>query len=90
MKRFLNLFFFTLLLLSSNSILAQDVLDQYIDSALKNNIALQQKNISIEKASYALQSARSLYLPNIALQGGYQSGEAVSYTHLTLPTNREV
>jgi len=65
--------FFTLLI---KSIQAQKtVLDNYIDSALQNNIALQQKNISVEKAMYALKTARSLFQPVIAIQGSYQSGE---------------
>ena len=51
------------------------VLDNYIDSALQNNIALQQKNISVEKAMYALKTAKSLFQPVIAFQGSYQSGE---------------
>jgi len=50
-------------------------LDNYIDSALQNNIALQQKNISVEKAMYALKTAKSLFQPVIAMQGSYQSGE---------------
>jgi len=65
--------FFTLLI---KSIQAQKtVLDNYIDSALQNNIALQQKNISVEKAMYALKTAKSLFQPVIAMQGSYQSGE---------------
>ena len=65
--------FFTLRI---KSIQAQKtVLDNYIDSALQNNIALQQKNISVEKAMYALKTAKSLFQPVIAMQGSYQSGE---------------
>jgi outer membrane protein TolC len=51
------------------------ILQQYIDSALKNNIALQQKNISIEKAMYSLKTAKALFQPTIAVQGSYQTGE---------------
>ena len=65
--------FFTLFI---KSIRAQKTaLDNYIDSALQNNIALQQKNISVEKAMYALKTAKSLFQPVIAFQGSYQSGE---------------
>jgi len=65
--------FFTLRI---KSIQAQKtVLDNYIDSALQNNIALQQKNISVEKAMYALKTAKSLFQPVIAIQSSYQSGE---------------
>jgi outer membrane protein TolC len=53
----------------------ENILQQYIDSALKNNIALQQKNISIEKAMYSLKTAKALFQPTIAVQGSYQTGE---------------
>lgn len=73
-------FFFTWVVMglvckSTSSIAQQNVLTQYLDSALKNNIALQQKNISVEKAMYSLKSARSLFQPIVAFQGGYQTGE---------------
>ena len=54
---------------------AQSILSSYIDSAFSNNLALQQKNISLEKSLLALQSARSLYWPSVNFQGGYQTGE---------------
>jgi outer membrane protein len=53
----------------------ENMLQQYIDSALKNNIALQQKNISIEKAMYSLKTAKALFQPTLAVQGSYQTGE---------------
>jgi len=53
----------------------ENILQQYIDSALKNNIALQQKNISIEKAMYSLKTAKALFQPTLAVQGSYQTGE---------------
>lgn len=52
-----------------------NTLQQYIDSALKNNIALQQKNISIEKAMFSLKTAKALFQPTLAVQGSYQTGE---------------
>lgn len=51
------------------------VLQRYIDSAFVTNLVLQQKNISLEKAAYALQTARSWYLPTIAFQAGYQTAD---------------
>jgi outer membrane protein len=54
---------------------AQSVLSSYIDSAFSNNLALQQKNISLEKSLLALESAKSLYWPSLNIQGGYQTGE---------------
>lgn len=51
------------------------VLDQYIDTAFSRNIVLQQKNISLEKAGYALQIARGYYYPTVAFQAGYQTAD---------------
>lgn len=51
------------------------VLDQYIDTAFSRNIVLQQKNISLEKAGYALQIAKGFYYPTVALQAGYQTAD---------------
>ena len=57
-------------------LLAQEVtLDKYIQEAFQNNLVIQQKNISIEKALISLQSTRTLYFPNLAFQSSYQSGE---------------
>lgn len=50
-------------------------LDAYIDSAFKNNIVLQQKHISLQKAGYALQIAKGLYYPSVAFQAGYQTAD---------------
>lgn len=52
---------------------AQNSLDGYIDSALTNNRVLQQKNISLEKATLALSIAKSYYYPNLGFQAGYQT-----------------
>jgi outer membrane protein TolC len=41
----------------------------------QQNIVVQQKLISAEKALLSLQSAQSLYQPTLAFQGGYQTGE---------------
>lgn len=51
------------------------VLAQYIDTAFKQNIVLQQKNISLEKAQYALLIARGYYYPTVAFQAGYQTAD---------------
>src|SRR5882724_4264679 len=61
-------------LTSVNNAFAQPgLLDNYIDSAFKNNIVLQQKNISLEKAEYALQIAKGFYYPTVAFSAGYQT-----------------
>ena len=54
---------------------AQSTVDKYVDYGLKNNLVLQQKNVSLESAMYSLREARSLFLPSISLLGDYQSGE---------------
>lgn len=50
-------------------------LDAYIDSAFENNIVLQQKNITLQKAGYALQIAKGLYYPTVVFQAGYQTAD---------------
>lgn len=54
---------------------AQQSLDAYIGEALKNNIVLQQKNVSLEKAQYALKSAKSLFLPTVAFSGTWSTAD---------------
>jgi len=72
MKLLLNL----LLLFPMTVMLGQkSILDEYIEMGFEQNVVLQQKSISVEKALLALQSAQSLYQPTIAIQGGYQTGE---------------
>src|SRR5215813_3968392 len=62
------------LLFISQAIFSQrTALDNYIYSAFKNNIVLQQKNISLEKAEYALEIAKGFYYPTVAFQAGYQT-----------------
>lgn len=51
----------------------QPVLDRYIDSAFANNIVLQQKNISLERAGTALDIAKGWFLPTVSFQMGYQT-----------------
>ena len=73
MKLPLSLF---LLLMPFACILGQkSILDEYIEMGFQQNIVVQQKLISAEKALLSLQSAQSLYQPTLAFQGGYQTGE---------------
>lgn len=53
----------------------ENSLETYIRMALDSNIVMQQKNISLEKALLALQTAKSLYAPTVAFIGGYQTGD---------------
>jgi outer membrane protein len=54
---------------------AQGSLEKYVETGLKNNLVLQQKNISLENALYALKTANSLFFPSIDFKGDYQSGD---------------
>lgn len=62
-------------LLVATTLQAQNSLNVYVDSALVNNRVLQQKNISLEKATLALTIAKSYYYPNIGFQFGYQHAD---------------
>ncbi len=64
-----------LLLVASKCIFAQPVLQEYVEEGLKNNIVLQQKKISYEKAVYSLRSATGLFFPSVSLQASYTSGD---------------
>ncbi len=70
-----NVCLMLVLLLGVFSVNAQQVLQGYIDTAFKNNIVLQQKNVSLEKAQYALKAAKGLFLPSTAFQAGYQTAD---------------
>lgn len=54
---------------------AQDPLEAYLAEGLQNNIVVQQKHVSLDKALLALQSAKSMYLPSVAFQVAYQTGD---------------
>jgi outer membrane protein len=61
------------LCLARNANAQPTVLDSYIDSAFANNIVLQQKNISLERAGTALDIAKGWFLPTVSFQMGYQT-----------------
>jgi outer membrane protein TolC len=54
---------------------AQGSLEKYIETGLKNNLVLQEKNISLESALNALKTANSLFFPSVDFKGDYQSGD---------------
>src|SRR5687768_5557856 len=64
-----------LLALSLTNVSAQTMLDEYISTGLKDNLVLEQKNISLEKALLSLKIARGRFLPTVALQGNYTTGD---------------
>lgn len=61
------------LCLARNANAQPTVLDTYIDSAFANNIVLQQKNVSLERAGTALDIAKGWFLPTVSFQMGYQT-----------------
>jgi outer membrane protein len=62
------------MLLTVASASGQTLLDNYISEGLKNNLVLQQKRISLDKALHALKIANGMFAPTVALQGNYTSG----------------
>lgn len=73
--------FIKLLLLSSTVLFlniqkgaSQNPLEGYISEGLKNNIVLQQKAIRLDQALLTLKIANGMFLPALALQGNYTSG----------------
>lgn len=54
---------------------AQDSLDGYIREGLKNNLIVQQKNLTLQQAQQSLQIARSYFMPSVSLLGDYISGD---------------
>jgi outer membrane protein TolC len=63
----------------TTSLPAQSSLNEYVEFALSNNIVLKQKQVSLEKATYALNEAKGLFLPNAALSASYTTGAGGRY-----------
>lgn len=64
-----------LILPLSTQIQAQQVVDEYIEIGLKNNIVLQQKDISLEKAMLSLKIANGMFAPSLSVLGNYTNGD---------------
>lgn len=64
-----------LLGLSLGEGMAQETLDRYVQEGLASNLVMKQRDVSLQKARYALKSAKSLYLPTVAFQAGYQTAD---------------
>lgn len=66
---------FLLLGMISFSVFGQnDPLENYLQEGLESNLALRQKNVSLEKAVYALKIANSYFLPSLSFNSGYTHG----------------
>lgn len=64
--------FIAMTLIVCRTALGQDkILDQYIQEAFAHNQGLQQQNLQLEKSLYALKEAKSLFYPQVGLQGSY-------------------
>ncbi|MCU0358667.1 MAG: TolC family protein, partial [Cyclobacteriaceae bacterium] len=54
---------------------SQNVLDTYLDEGLRNNIVLQQRSISLERAVYSLKIANGMFSPSVKIVGDFISGD---------------
>jgi outer membrane protein TolC len=54
---------------------AQNKLESYIQTGLKNNEVIRQHNFDINKSMYALKEARALFYPTVSLNGSYTKAE---------------
>jgi outer membrane protein TolC len=50
---------------------ATGVLDRYIESGLKNNLAMKQKEFSLQSSLLALKEAKGMFLPSITIEARY-------------------
>lgn len=77
MKTGIKVMILGILLLFDNKSISQTItnIDEYVKEGLANNIVLQQKKISYEKAVYSLRTATSLFFPSVSFQADYTSGE---------------
>lgn len=61
-------------LLFFQPLLAQEgpnILDQYIMEGMKNNLALQQREISLDQSLEALREAKGMFFPSVSIQARY-------------------
>ncbi len=71
-------------LLMSSAVKAQSVLDNYVKEGLRQNLVLQQKSINIEKALLALKEANAAFLPTVAVNSSYITGQGGRYFNFPL------
>ncbi len=55
----------------ATAVLGQTPLDGYIREGLRNNLALQQEEFSLESSLQALKEARGMFLPSISIEARY-------------------
>lgn len=83
-KPYLTLMFMVLLTMLTLKTYAQDSLKHYINLGLQSNLVIQQKNIQVEKATFALKSARSYFLPSVQFNTLVSTAEGGRYADLPL------
>ena len=91
MKFFVYLISLSTLLLSNNA--GALSLNEAIDESLANNLLLKMEANAVDIAEEDYFQSKTSYLPSINISANIAETEysnTVSYTHLTLPTNREV
>lgn len=54
---------------------AQNKLESYIQTGLKNNEVIRQHNFDINKSMYALKEAQALFYPTVSLNGSYTKAD---------------
>lgn len=60
-----------LVLIASTASAQNEVLDKYVKLGLENNLALKQKQFSLQKSLQALKEARGMFLPAIGIEARY-------------------
>ncbi|TAE53132.1 MAG: TolC family protein, partial [Bacteroidetes bacterium] len=79
--RITSLLLSCVLLLALAPVKAQSLLDSYVLQGIASNDMLRQKELQVEKSTWALKEARSLYLPSVSLLGSYtlsQGGRSIN------------
>ncbi len=71
-------------LLLNSAVKAQTVLDGYVQEGLRQNLVLQQKSIGMEKALLALKEANAAFLPTVAVNSSYITGQGGRYFNFPL------
>lgn len=72
------------LIFGSFQLHSQEVLENYVEQALENNLVLQKKNIELRQAEYALKIAKGMFYPSLDLQADYTSAEGGRDIYLPL------
>lgn len=78
---FRSRFILPLMLLVSVQVLAQAPLDEYVATALRSNLVLKEKSVSLDKAMLAIREAKTMFGPSVSLETQYtlaQGGRAIS------------